>query len=69
MSGLTTGRRFADVVVVLLRQHIVAVMRPIVFAAAQFNIALHDGSLTPIPCGSEERSRSERHFTQDASVS
>jgi hypothetical protein len=39
----------ADVVTVLLRQHIVALMRPIAFAAAQLNVALRDGAVSPIP--------------------
>jgi hypothetical protein len=34
---------------VLLRQHVVAVMRPIAFAAAQFNVALRDSSVSPMP--------------------
>jgi hypothetical protein len=40
---------FADVVVVLLRQQIVASMRPIAFAAAQVNLALRDSSVSPMP--------------------
>lgn len=47
--GLATAWAFADVVVVLVRQHIVALMQPIAFAAAQLNLALHDGSVSPIP--------------------
>ena len=47
--GLATARAFADVVVVFVRQPIVALMQPIAFAAAQLNLALHDGSLSPIP--------------------
>jgi hypothetical protein len=35
--------------VMLLRQHVVALMRPIAFAAAQFNLALHDAALMPLP--------------------
>jgi hypothetical protein len=34
---------------VLVRQHIVALMRPIAFAAAQLNVALRDGAVSPIP--------------------
>jgi hypothetical protein len=34
---------------VLVRQHIVALMRPIAFAAAQFNVALRDGAVSVIP--------------------
>lgn len=48
-SGDAWDSRFADDVVVLLRQHIVAVMRPIAFATAQLNVALRDGSVSPIP--------------------
>jgi hypothetical protein len=48
-SGLATAQALADVVVVLLRQHIVALMRPIAFAAAQLNVVLHDGAVSPIP--------------------
>ena len=33
----------------LLRQHIVVLMRPIAFAAAQLNVVLRDGSVSPIP--------------------
>jgi hypothetical protein len=47
--GLATARAFADVVVVFGRQHIVALMRPIAFAAAQLNVVLHDASVSPIP--------------------
>jgi hypothetical protein len=47
--GLATAAAFADVFVVLLRQHIVGMMRPIAFAAAQLNVALHDGAVSPIP--------------------
>lgn len=32
-----------------MRQHIVVLMRPIAFAAAQLNVALHDGAMSPIP--------------------
>ena len=32
-----------------MRQHIVALMRPIAFAAAGLNVALHDGAVSPIP--------------------
>jgi hypothetical protein len=34
---------------VLLRQHVVALMRPIAFAAAQLNVALQDGAVSQIP--------------------
>lgn len=48
-SGLAAAWFFADVVVVLSRQHIVVLMRPIAFAAAQLNVALRDASVSPIP--------------------
>lgn len=48
-GGMINGPAFADAVVVLLRQQIVAVMRPIAFAAAQVNLALRDSSMSPMP--------------------
>lgn len=48
-SGLAAAWVLADVVVVLSRQHIVVLMRPIAFAAAQLNVALRDASVSPIP--------------------
>jgi hypothetical protein len=41
---------------VLSRQHIVAVMQPIAFAAAQLNVALRDGAVSPIPAVSTRAS-------------
>lgn len=48
-AGLQLPDAFADLVVVLSRQHIVALMQPIAFAAAQLNVALRDGAVSPIP--------------------